>query len=264
MRLCGIAVMVAGWTTACGPASIVKDDSSTEGSAADTESDADTSSGGDSVEPVDSSSSGAPGDVTGPASAPPMILSLFADHPDITEDGFVVITAQVADADGLDDIVGGVLQTADGSGVFGPFAAKGEDTFHLLVSWAGIHQLEPIEFVEATPRTFLAEFVDTAGLTATATVDVILTCGGDGACDAVCTDVDDEDNCGGCGIVCPGVTTCFEGHCADNCGNGRIEPGEQCDGTNLQGFDCESLGLGGGTLVCDLVLCVFDTADCTG
>lgn len=49
---------------------------------------------------------------------------------------------------------------------------------------------------------------------------------------------------------------------AGNCGNGVIDAGEQCDGADLQGFDCRSLGLGGGTLACDPVMCVFDTSMC--
>lgn len=46
------------------------------------------------------------------------------------------------------------------------------------------------------------------------------------------------------------------------CGDGVISPGEQCDGTNLQNFDCTSLGLNGGTLSCDPVTCTFDTSMC--
>src|SRR5262245_20013106 len=35
------------------------------------------------------------------------------------------------------------------------------------------------------------------------------------------------------------------------CGNGRLDPGEQCDGTNLFGRDCLTLGFhGGGQLMC--------------
>jgi hypothetical protein len=49
-----------------------------------------------------------------------------------------------------------------------------------------------------------------------------------------------------------------------NCGNGVIDPGEQCDGADLQGFDCFSLGLGGGVLACDPVMCTFDTSMCMG
>jgi hypothetical protein len=41
-----------------------------------------------------------------------------------------------------------------------------------------------------------------------------------------------------------------------------VAPGEQCDGDDLQGFDCASLGLGGGDLFCDPVTCTFDTSMC--
>lgn len=48
-----------------------------------------------------------------------------------------------------------------------------------------------------------------------------------------------------------------------NCGNGVIDAGEQCDGADLQGFDCASLGLNGGTLACDPMMCTFDTSMCS-
>jgi hypothetical protein len=48
-----------------------------------------------------------------------------------------------------------------------------------------------------------------------------------------------------------------------NCGNGVIDAGEQCDGADLQGFDCQSLGLNGGTLACDPMMCTFDTSMCS-
>ncbi|MCA9704590.1 MAG: hypothetical protein KDK70_01935 [Myxococcales bacterium] len=41
-----------------------------------------------------------------------------------------------------------------------------------------------------------------------------------------------------------------------------IDAGEQCDGADLQGFDCTSLGLGGGVLTCDPVMCIFDVSGC--
>ncbi|MEM6292984.1 MAG: hypothetical protein AAGA54_17040 [Myxococcota bacterium] len=46
------------------------------------------------------------------------------------------------------------------------------------------------------------------------------------------------------------------------CGDGQVSPGEQCDGADLQGFDCASLGLGSGTLGCDDMMCTFDTSMC--
>ena len=45
------------------------------------------------------------------------------------------------------------------------------------------------------------------------------------------------------------------------CGNNIIETGEECDGTNLGGESCISLGFDGGTLHCSN--CLFDTSDCT-
>ena len=45
------------------------------------------------------------------------------------------------------------------------------------------------------------------------------------------------------------------------CGNGRLEAGEQCDGTALGGDSCVSLGFGAGTLGCG-PSCRFDLAGC--
>jgi hypothetical protein len=45
------------------------------------------------------------------------------------------------------------------------------------------------------------------------------------------------------------------------CGNAAIEAGEQCDGANLGGETCASLGFLGGTLACD-ASCALDTAGC--
>jgi Protein of unknown function (DUF1566) len=46
------------------------------------------------------------------------------------------------------------------------------------------------------------------------------------------------------------------------CGNGMIDPGEQCDGTNLNGATCTSLGFtNGGTLSCT-ASCDFNLSGC--
>ncbi|MFH2007106.1 MAG: DUF4215 domain-containing protein [bacterium] len=51
--------------------------------------------------------------------------------------------------------------------------------------------------------------------------------------------------------------------CAELCGNNAQDPGEQCDGADLDGQTCESLGQGyvGGTLACGAD-CTFNTAQC--
>lgn len=48
------------------------------------------------------------------------------------------------------------------------------------------------------------------------------------------------------------------------CGNGVIEIGEQCEGTNFGSppASCTSLGYQIGTLACDPVICTFDTSSC--
>jgi hypothetical protein len=45
------------------------------------------------------------------------------------------------------------------------------------------------------------------------------------------------------------------------CGNGTRETGESCDGSDLGGFDCASVGFSTGTLACT-VQCHFDTSQC--
>jgi hypothetical protein len=47
------------------------------------------------------------------------------------------------------------------------------------------------------------------------------------------------------------------------CGNGIVDPGEQCDGGNLNGFSCVDLGYSGGTLGCDPVTCTYDASSCS-
>jgi len=46
------------------------------------------------------------------------------------------------------------------------------------------------------------------------------------------------------------------------CGNNIKEEGEQCDGTDLGGTTCQSLGFSGGTLSCS-ASCDFNTSGCT-
>lgn len=46
------------------------------------------------------------------------------------------------------------------------------------------------------------------------------------------------------------------------CGDGVVEPPEQCDGADLNGFDCEALGYASGELTCDPVTCMLDVSDC--
>jgi len=48
----------------------------------------------------------------------------------------------------------------------------------------------------------------------------------------------------------------------ENCGNGTVDPGEVCDGTNLDGNTCVTYGFTAGTLTCTS-MCTPDTTACT-
>jgi hypothetical protein len=45
------------------------------------------------------------------------------------------------------------------------------------------------------------------------------------------------------------------------CGNGNIDSGEECDGSDLGGASCSSLGFAGGSLSCNSN-CTFNTSAC--
>lgn len=70
--------------------------------------------------------------------------------------------------------------------------------------------------------------------------------------------------CGSSGSTCAACGAgqlCAGGKCAaPGCGNGVAEPQEACDGTDLKGASCSSLGLGTGQLVCNSDCTVNDTA----
>lgn len=53
----------------------------------------------------------------------------------------------------------------------------------------------------------------------------------------------------------------FDGGGGGTCGNGSVEGGEQCDGSDLAGQNCVGRGFDSGTLQCNN-LCQFDTSNC--
>lgn len=65
---------------------------------------------------------------------------------------------------------------------------------------------------------------------------------------------------GGVTLVCALLSGCDKDA---TCGNGRIEAGESCDGSNLGGASCHSLGYASGTLGCTQA-CLFEPSGCEG
>ena len=96
---------------------------------------------------------------------------------------------------------------------------------------------------------------------------------GCGVIDPDCTDAtagscaycDDVGSCNGgvaCGDPASIINASDNASCgAPTCGNDLAEGGEVCDGTDLRGDDCVSLGYASGTLAC--TSCALDTSGCT-
>ncbi|MBS3172604.1 right-handed parallel beta-helix repeat-containing protein [Candidatus Woesearchaeota archaeon] len=63
------------------------------------------------------------------------------------------------------------------------------------------------------------------------------------------------------------VISIIDGGIPDSCGDGDLDPGEVCDGADLDGKTCVTQGFNGGILACypntGTLGCTFDTSDCT-
>jgi|GEM_PF-6088751 hypothetical protein len=82
------------------------------------------------------------------------------------------------------------------------------------------------------------------------------------ACGLTCTQqaITSCKSADGC---CPtGCDSSNDTDCMPQCGDGLAESGESCDGNDLSGKDCNTLGFDGGQLTCDDA-CTFDTAGCS-
>ncbi|MFC1648786.1 hypothetical protein ACFL1B_04985, partial [Nanoarchaeota archaeon] len=73
--------------------------------------------------------------------------------------------------------------------------------------------------------------------------------GGTISCSSIC-DIDTT--------MCTGNVSTFPGWCGD----GAVDAGESCDGSNLGGFSCQDWGFSSGTLSCD-ASCQYDTNTCS-
>lgn len=144
---------------------------------------------------------GAGGDaVTGP----PVVLTFGANVSSLTEGESIVFSAVLTDPDGIDDIVGGVLEM-DGLPLGAFITSAQEGAYTLSVSWAAIHQTSAIDFpmTGSDERTFNATFFDQGGLKATAVTMVAMTCAGLASCDGTCKDLaTNKLDCGACDHAC--------------------------------------------------------------
>ena len=101
---------------------------------------------------------------------------------------------------------------------------------------------------------------DCAGLTG---ASCVFSSGSSKLCGVVCDG--DNPHCPA-GLGCTWHPTSGAYFCSGDpgsvCGNGRLEPGEDCDGADLDNLGCKAFGHSGGSLKCKA--CRFDTTSCTG
>ncbi len=113
----------------------------------------------------------------GAASSAPVILSLLTNTDEMLLDTNLIISAVITDPDGVDDVIGGQLTSADGAQAFGSFqTADSEGAYQLTLTWSQLDEVETIDFIGGHTWTFVAEFYDQAGSSTAAELEVTSPC----------------------------------------------------------------------------------------
>ena len=101
---------------------------------------------------------------TPPSQAPPTLLRFTVNRAAASPDDEVVFTAVLTDPDGIDDLIGGVLEI-DGTDVtVGSFATSAQEgAYSLSVSGHLLGGILPAEFVETRAVQFVGRFYDAGG-----------------------------------------------------------------------------------------------------
>ena len=126
---------------------------------------------------------------TSTPSSAPVLLSFGIDASTLTVGELLRVSAIVSDPDGMEDVVGGVLEDEFGV-LYGTFEKTdaGLGTFELILSWWDIDKAQPITFDDEAgqTRTFVAHFFDTTGRGVTDQAQVQLHCNGLWASNGTC------------------------------------------------------------------------------
>jgi hypothetical protein len=138
--------------------------------------------------------------------SPPEILVLAANTTQLHVDETLLLTVVATDADGIDDLIGGVV-LAPGGASYGALVTSGQEgSYELALTWAQLGAVEPIDADQSGQlRTFVVTLFDASSAEATGTVDVTLSCGDPdlGVCSGDCTNFDTSSaHCGTCGFDC--------------------------------------------------------------
>lgn len=206
MRL-GLFVFAALWLVACGP----------------------SRSGGRGSLATDGGAEGRDGDVVaqdsnGPPPNPgppggPRFLS-FSTNQRTTTGAAIVFTAVLTDPDGIDDLIGGMLVDPETEASYGSFqTSAAEGSYSMMLDWADIDVVRPLDEYAGFSRTFRARFFDVAGHVAEKDVSVTFSCDVDEdelegmlVCGTACVH-EARRQCGSCGRACGTNEQCVDREC---------------------------------------------------
>lgn len=161
----------------------------------------------------------------------PIILSLSRNITEMTQGDTLTVLAIVTDPDGLDDIIGGVLEDASGENTYGPFASTADEgAYEATLDWNTLQRHAPIDAPSGgITRTLRVRFFDEAGneVTRETSIDLVCTRRTDGICDGTCADFQTSRfHCGGCDQPTVSNSRCLEG--AVVCDDEHSRCGDAC------------------------------------
>lgn len=174
----------------------------------------------------DDDSSGSP-TTAGNDPGAPIIVTLDANVTLVTPTQPMTISVIVTDPDGVDDVIGGQLQTENGDVVLGTFqSAADEGAYTLTISYADFGVAELIEFAPGpVGRTLRVEFFDESANSSRETLNFQLGCDEPG--EAMCDDACVVAECHPTLFPCAGGQVCFAGSCIEG-PTGRDSAGQNC------------------------------------
>lgn len=183
---------------------------------------------------------------------PPVIHSLLQRSAAVTESRPLTVSAIVSDPDGIRDLIGGQLLSADGAYALCTFVSSADEgAYTCTVSWQELVLAQPFLRPPVT-RSLRAVFYDTDGDTVEAEVQTELTCFGDAQTIFLSAGVPYCKNPSCVPLIepCPqnAEQCCALGECkpiytpgraGDPCGNSRCARGNICDGGHRCRQACE-------------------------
>ena len=209
----------------------------------------------------------------------PTIVQFSSNRTTLTEDGTLVLSAIVTDPQGVDDVIGGTLESPTGA-LYASFATSAsEGSYGANLDWNSIHQVDTIEFRVSKEIVLVAKFFDQAANATSRTLTIRLECSDAemSACDASCIDLQNSlDHCGACQRGCSEDGSCTGGECRcssdEACLTGTICRNEICVPGCRNDMECETnafcddgtcqLGCRDDTTCSPDQLCDLGTRDC--